>query len=352
MRRHWFFLIMLALTLTVIVALSGCGGQETAQGVEQNQTKEENNGSKTTEAEYVLQLGHIAPPAHSYSLGIEAFAKDLQEATDGRVSLEIFGGGQLGGERDVVEQVSLGTLDMTLVTSGPVGNFVPDLAVIEMPFLFKDIDHVYRVLDGEIGQELLAKMEDSNLVGLAFWENGFRHLSNNKHPIYSPDDLQGLTMRTIENDIFVETYRALGADPTPIAWPEVFTSIQQGVADGLDTSYGVFHSTNIYEVQKYYSETNMYYASAVLLINKDVFESLPADLQDVMRELAVEHAHKQRAVNQEMETEQKELLKEVGIEIVDFEDVDIDAFREAVQPVYERYADRFGDLVQRIQDMQ
>src|SRR5690606_21381748 len=128
-------------------------------------------------------------PNHSYTLGLDEYAQLVSEATDGRVEFDIFGGGQLGGERDLTEQIQLGTLDMGLITSGPIGNFVPELSVLEMPFIFRDVDHVYKTLDGDVGEELLAKLEDAGFIGLGFWENGFRHLTNNKKEIRQPEDM-------------------------------------------------------------------------------------------------------------------------------------------------------------------
>ncbi|EZH67079.1 C4-dicarboxylate ABC transporter substrate-binding protein [Bacillaceae bacterium JMAK1] len=312
---------------------------------------ETEDSSENNEDVITIEVGHVAPPNEAYSIGMEAFAEQLLEETDGSIELSIYGGGQLGGERDMVEQITFGTLDMGLITSGPVGNFVPELAVLEMPFLFESTDHVYETVDGEIGDELLGYMENANMVGLGIWENGFRHFSNDSHPILHPDDLSGLTMRTIENDMHVDTYNALGASPTPIAWPETYSSIQQGIVDGLDTSYGVFESGNLFEVQDYYTETNLYYASAYLIMNQDRFDSLPEDVQDTLRTLGRSFASEQRAINQDMEVEQKQHMIDEGMEIVDHSEVDIEAFRESVQSVYDRHADSFGDYVERITNL-
>lgn len=267
------------------------------------------------------------------------------------MKIEIFGGGQLGGERDMTEQVSLGTLDMAVITSGVVGNFVPNLGALEMPFIFRDLEHVYKTLDSEIGDELLAQMENSGIKGLGLWENGYRNFTNNKKEIISPDDMKGLKMRTIENEVFVDTYKALGADPTPIAWPEVYTSIQQGVVDGMDNSLGVIASTKGYEVQSFLSETGIYYASAVLMMSKEKFDALPNDIQEIIIKLGKEHAVKQRALNQEMESAQRQELIDNGVKITPVEDLDMDAFKAAVQSVYEKNANNFGGYIERIKEV-
>lgn len=352
-------LVLFALTLVFTLFLAGCGADaepaasEDEAGNDANDGAEEEDVASEADTEsYTFKIGHVAPPNHSYSLGLEQYAELIDERTDGQVQFEIYGDSQLGGERDLTEQIQLGTLDMGLITSGPVGNFVPEISVLEMPFIFRDVDHVYNTLDGDIGDELLAQLEDAGFKGLGFWENGFRHLSNNKHEIRAPEDLDGLVMRTIENEIFVDTYRALGADATPIAWPEVYTSVQQGVVDGFDASYGVFESTKMYEVQDYFSEASIYYASALLLINLDLYNSLPADIQEIMLDTGKEFAADQRALNQEMEEEQKQNMLDNGVEIIDAADMDIDPFRDALQDVYETHSGSFGDYVERIQAVQ
>lgn len=338
------------LTLFIIIALiflpvlAGCGsGTKPIGGGTQS------GGNNT--GEIVLKVGTVAPPAHSYSLGLEEFAKLMDDVTNGQLKFEIYGGGQLGGEIQMTEQIVLGTLDMGLITTGPVGNFMPELVVLEMPYIFRDLEHAYKALDGEVGLELLDKLESVGLKGMAFWENGFRHISNSKRPILSPDDMRGLKMRTVEMDIFVDTYRAMGADPTPIAFPEVYTSFQQGVIDGFDASIGVFTATKMYEVQKHFSELGFYYTSCILLINPDKFKSLPADIQEKLIKHSREFAGRQRQINQGMESDQKKVMQENGVIIANKGDIDFPSFVSAVEPVYVKHAARFGDYVERIRNI-
>lgn len=314
-------------------------------------SKTEGNASEGKSESAIIKVGHIAPDEHSYTKGLEQFAESVEKETNGQVTFEIYGGGQLGGEREVVEQVQLGTLDMTLVTAGPLGNFVDKFSVLEMPFLFRDIDHVYKTLDGEIGKELMGLIDEQGFKTLGLWENGFRHLTTKDQTIKSPDDTKGLKMRTVENDLYVDTYQSIGSDATPIAFPEVYTSLQQGVVDGMDVSYGVMHSTKMYEVQKNLSEVGIYYAAAPLIINQEKFESLPEDVQKVLVEKGKEFTEVQRQINHDMEVDQKKDLVDKGIKIVEKKDIEIDAFAKAVEPVYKKNKDRFGDLIERIQNV-
>ena len=344
--------LFVIIVMTAMLALSDCssknegnvsGGSDEPQG-----TSSGTGGGQT----YVLKLGHIAPDEHSYTKGVEQFAKAVEEASGGRLKIELYGGGQLGGEREVTEQVQLGALDMTLVTAGPVGNFVEKFSVLEMPFLFRDLDHVYKTLDGEVGQELAKLLDEAGFVTLGFWENGFRHLTSNKRPIKSPEDAKGMKFRTVENPLYVATYKAIGGDPTPIAFPETYTSLHQGVVDGMDQSYGVMASTKMYEVQEYLSEVGIYYAAAPLLMNKSKFESLPQDLQQILKEKGQEYAVIQRQINQDMEGQQKKDMIALGLKVVERQDVDLEGFKRAVQSVYDEFGPKFGDLLDKIQAVQ
>jgi tripartite ATP-independent transporter DctP family solute receptor len=337
----------------LLMWLTACGATEEA--TTETNTEElvsEAVGSEGNEEVITIKVGHIAPDGEAYALGFEAYAEAVEEATNGQIQFEIFGNGTLGGERELLEGVQLGTLDMSLVTTGVVSNFVPEVTAIEFPFLFRDLDHAYKTLDSDVGQELLDKMSTVGFKGIAFWENGQRHLANSQQPITTPEDLKGLKMRSIESEILLDTYSALGTNATPMAFPEVYGALQQGVIDGSDFSYGVIWSTNVYEQTKYFSEAGLYYSSATLVINEDLYDSLSEDLQKVIVDLGKEFAQIQRGISQELEAEQKQNLLDNGVEIILMDDVDIEAFREKVQPVYEKHAERFGSYIERINAIQ
>lgn len=338
--------LLIAILFIIGSALAACGGDASSSG---DDAEGANDDASSDVIE--LQVGHIAPDDHSYTKGLEAFAERIEEETDGRVTFEMFGNGQLGGEREILEQVQLGSLDMTVATGGVVGSFVPEMSVLEMPFLFDDVDHAYRVLDGEIGEEITEKIDEAGFKTLGIWENGMRHVINNKLAIHSPDDMEGLKIRTVENDLYLETYKALGADPTPIAFPEVYTSLQQGVIDGQDNSYGVMVTTKMYEVQNHLVENQLYYSAAPFVMNADKFNSLPEDIQEIFIEAGKELTDVQRQINLDMEAEQKEFLQEEGVEIVEPTAEEMEAFRTAVEPVYEKMSGQFGGMVERIQEL-
>ena len=335
-------LLLMIAAVVSLLALTACGGG--AKDTGKDKASSGKDGDVIT-----IKVGHISPDGQAYAIGFNEYAKAVEEATNGKVKFEIFGNGALGGEREMLEGVQLGTLDMSVITTGVVTNFVPEVSVIEFPFLFRDLDHTYKTLDGEVGQELLDKMSDVNLKGIAFWENGQRHLANSKKPIKSVEDLKGLKMRTIESELLLDTYSALGTNATPMAFPEVYSGLQQGVIDGSDFSTGVYYTTNVYEQSKHFSEVGLYYASATLVMNQELFASLPEDIQKVIVDLGKEYAQKERQINQDLMEDYKKNLVEKGVEIIPEEDIDMESFRKAVQPVYEKHAERYGDYVERIQ---
>jgi tripartite ATP-independent transporter DctP family solute receptor len=338
--RQFKGFITLIIVLTFFV--TACGGEEASSNEEEVPLE----GEETIN----LRLGTLASEGSSLLVGAEGFAEEIHEMTDGRVNIDIYPGAQLGSEVSMTEQVQLGSLDMALLTSTTVANFIEDLYVLELPFLMEDRDHAYRVFDGEIGEHLSDKLSDNGFKNLGFWEVGFRNISNNQGEIRSPEDLENFSIRVGETQILIDTYNALGANPTPIAFPEVYTSLQQGVADGFEGAYQPFEDINLYEIQDYLSEVRISYHSNVFVMNKETFESLDPDIQEVFLELGEKHTHLQRELNQEIEEEQKKTTQEAGVEIVEYEDLDIDLFREAVEPVYEKYEEQFGDLISDIEE--
>ncbi|MBU8906078.1 DctP family TRAP transporter solute-binding subunit [Desertibacillus haloalkaliphilus] len=337
-------ILYFALSVSFLIFLTACGSSSDDVSAE--------GGSNQNDDEIKITLAHIAPDQHSYTLGINEFIEAVEEETDGRVTFEVFGNGQIGGEREVVEQVSSGSIDMTMATSSPTAGFSENLAVLELPFLFENLEHVYATLDGEIGKEILEELAEANLKAFSFWERGFNHFGNNEREVTHVNDMEGLQVRSAENDVSVETYRALGADPTPIAWPEVYTSLQQGVVSGLDNGIGVLETTGVHEALDYLSLTEFFYTSAVLMMNQDTFNSLPADIQEVFERLGKEYAHRQREINQELEQKQLASMEEHGIIVTANSEIDTDSFRNRMSGVYDQFEDRFGNYVERIRNVE
>ena len=186
------------------------------------------------QAQTVLKFGSAVSKDSHYGVASAVFCAEIEKNTNNRYKCQEFPSGSLGGEREMIEAVQLGTLDLVVTSSGPLGNFVPEVKIFDIPFLFRDYDHARKVLDGKIGQDILKKFQSKGLVGLVWGENGFRHMTNSKRPIKTPDDAAGLKMRTMENKVHMEGYKAFGILPTPMSFTELFTALQQGTVDGQE----------------------------------------------------------------------------------------------------------------------
>ena len=319
----------LILSLAMLLALSACGsGGQTPQGSA--------GGDGATS---VLRASHSCANTHPYQLGLERFAELVKEKTNGAVEIDIFHSAQLGDERANIEDLQMGTLDIAVSSTGPLGNFVEDFLILDLPFLFTSYDHAHAVLDGEIGQNLLAKLDNVGIVGGAFWENGFREMTNSKHPINSVADCAGLKLRCMENQVHMDAFTALGMDPTPMAWSEVFTSLQQKVIDGQENPIAVIYSNAVYEAQDYMAITNHVYSPSVILFSKAVFDKLDPAYQTALMEAAAEAADYERSCCEDNEVAQISEMEEKGLQVTY---PDVTEFQAAMAPVYEKYAPQFG----------
>ena len=295
-----------------------------------------------------LRLAHVVNEQDGFHIAATKFEELVEARTDGKVNIEIFPNASLGDERTLLEGMQIGTVDMGVITNGPVANFVEEMAVFELPFLFPTPEAAYSVLDGPIGQELLDKLADVNLKGLAYAERGFRNLTNSERAVNSPEDLDGLRIRVMENPVYTDTFRELGANAIPMAWTEALTAMQQGTIDGQENPVNVIHSFKLDETQNYMTLSRHTYAPAIFVMGMPAWNQLPEAAQDVIRQAAQEAAEHERQVNADMEAEQLAALREAGMEIND--SPDMEAFQAAVAPVYEKYGEQFGDYLPRIQE--
>lgn len=294
-----------------------------------------------------LRLAHVVNEQDAFHVAATRFRDLVAERTDGRLTIEIFPNATLGDERTLLEGMQIGSVDMGVITNGPVANFLEEMAVFELPFLFPSPEAAYAVLDGEIGQELLDRLSEVNLKGLAYAERGFRNLTNSQREIRSPADIDGLRIRVMENPVYTDTFRELGANAIPMAWTEALTAMQQGTIDGQENPVGVVHSFKLNETQTHMTLTRHTYAPAVFVMGMPAWSRLPEAAQEIVVEAAREAGAHARAFNAEMEATQLEELREAGMIIID--DADLTAFQEAIVPVYARYGEAFGDYLTRIQ---
>ncbi|MFA5685392.1 MAG: TRAP transporter substrate-binding protein [Lysobacteraceae bacterium] len=302
-------------------------------------------------AQTVLNFALTTAQNSHYSMGVQAFGKKLSELSGGKYEIREQAAGALGGERDLIEGLQIGSVELVVSSTGPLGNFVPETLVLDLPFLFKDYAAARSILDGEIGQELLDKVSENNLVALAWTENGFRHVTNSSRPINTPADLEGLKIRTMENPVHMEIFRAAGASPTPMAFPEVFAALQQNVIDGQETPIPVITASKFWEVQSNLTLTGHGYSPAIILASPSLWDGLSDEEKGWFREAAKVAVEATRAKVESDEANGVELLRKNGMNVV--ENVDKAAFQKAVAPAYDTFKAKYGDeMLKRIQAAQ
>lgn len=300
-------------------------------------------------AEYVLYAGHSLAADHPFELSMLELSKRVEERTDGRVKIESFPLSQLGAEREMIEGLMLGSIDMMVTTSGPLINFVPDFGVLDLPFLFKDREAAVNILEGEVGNDLMAQLRDEGIVGLSWGENGFRHMTNSVKPIETPEDLKGLSLRVQENKVFISAFNELGAKASPMAWTEALTALQSGVVDGQENPVLVIDSYKLYDAgQTYMTLSQHAYSSAVFLMSEHAYDRLPEDLREIVMEEGKKIGAYERQLVIDSEEKTLERLKEQGMQVV--EQIDIESFRSKIQSVYQSADNQ--ELLQRILDEQ
>ena len=291
-------------------------------------------------AQTVLKIGYATNKESHYGVGSTVFCDEIAKGTGNRYSCQHFASSALGGEREMIEAVQLGTQDLVNTSTGPLGNFVPEVKVFDIPFIFRGYDHARHVMDGPIGQDVLKAMQKKGLIGLAWTENGFRHMTNNKRPIVQASDAAGLKVRTMENKVHMEGYKTFGLLPTPMAFPEVFGALQQGTVDGQENPIPVILASKFSQVQKHLSLTGHVYSPGVLLLSPVVWGKLNDADKKVFTDAALRAGAAQRKKVNDDEANGIAQLKKEGMQVV--EKVDGDSFRKAVTPAYANFAKEFG----------
>ena len=301
-------------------------------------------------AQTVLKLGYATSATSHYAVGSTVFCDDIEKGTQGRYKCQQFPNSALGGEREMIEAVQLGTLDLVNTSTGPVGNFVPEVKIVDIPFLFRDYAHARKVMDGPIGQDILTKFPAKGLIALAWTESGFRHMTNSKRPIVKPADASGLKMRTMENKVHMDGYKTFGIQPTPMAFPEVFGALQQGTVDGQENPIPVILASKFSQVQKYLSLTGHVYSPGLLITSPRLMNKLSDADKKVFYEAAQKAKVAQRNKVNEDENNGIAQLEKDGMTVV--RKVDGQAFRDALVPAYASYSKEFGaDNIRKIQEI-
>jgi tripartite ATP-independent transporter DctP family solute receptor len=301
------------------------------------------------QAPKVLNAGFVGRLTAPEGVAMTSFAEEVKRRSNGRLEVKLHPGGALGGDREVLEGLQIGTVDFAIPSTSVIANFVPELQIFDIPFLFRDFDHAQAVLDGPIGQDMLAKTTAKGLVGLALGGIGFRQLTNSRRPVTGPEDVKGLKIRTQENQIHILVWRALGALPTPMALPEVFTSLQNGTVDGQENPIGAIINNKFGQVQKYLTLTNHAFTPIGLVMSPTAYNALSADDKRMVAEAArnaMKVCKEQVAI---VERTGVETLRQQGMQVV--EKVDTAKFQALLGGAYGELGKRFGEAaINRIRD--
>lgn len=326
---------ILALLLIILLLLAvGCSSKSQEKSATPNQAAKQ-------EFKAQFKAATMTPKDHMYTMGAQRFADLIKERTNGRIQITVYPDGQLGkGERELLEALQQGTVDIYVGSTGPIGGFSPSMLIVDIPFLFRDYAHVDKVLDGPIGRQLLDDLEKANLKGLAFWENGFRNLTNSKRPVKTPEDAKGLKIRTMENQVHILAWRTVGVIATPMAWGEVYGALQQKTVDGQENPVPVIYTSKLYEVQKYLSLTQHVYSPAPIIMSLKKWQSMPKEDQELFLKTALEVAPWQRKLGRDNEEKMLSELEKKGMVVI--RDVDKQAWQKAMQPAFDEFYKRFG----------
>ncbi len=298
-----------------------------------------------------LRSAEIHPDGYPTVEAVKYMGELIAKDTNGRISIKIFPSGQLGDEKDTIQQTQFGVIDMNRISMAPLNNVVPETRIAGLPFLFRSVDHMHKVMDGPIGDEILKAFEAHGMVGLAFYDSGARSFYNSKRPIKTLADLKGLKLRVQQSDLFIDLVKAMGGNPTPMPYGEVYSGLQTGVVDGAENNWPSYQSSHHYEVAKYMSLTEHTITPEALVMSKRSFDKLSKEDQQVVRKAAKASVIKMRELWQAKEKESEEIARKAGVEVTT---VDKAEFQKAVEPVYAKHvADpKMKDLVARIRAVQ
>jgi tripartite ATP-independent transporter DctP family solute receptor len=323
---------LLALLMVLVFVLAGCGGT-------QQKAPEQKAAGK------VMKIGSVNPKERSLSKGFYKFKEIVEKESNGAIKVEVFTDGVLGDDRRTLEGLQIGSIQGTTVSTGPISAFSPSIAVFDLPFLFKDKATAYKVLDGPIGQKLLDGLAAQKFIGLCYWENGVRHLSNSRREVTTLADISGLKIRTMESPIHVDIWRSLGANPTPMSMSQLYTALEQKVVDGQENPLGNIQTNKFEEVQKYVALTGHIYAASPFMISKVFWDTLDDKEKAIIKKAALEARDYQRKLNAEEDETAAKYLISKGMKISELKPGEKEKMQEAVKSVYEKQKPILGEAL-------
>ncbi|MFL7904404.1 TRAP transporter substrate-binding protein [Azospirillum argentinense] len=293
-------------------------------------------------AERTMRLSAAVAQDHPFAAGVSALTACAADKSAGKMKIQSFWNAALGSDMQAVQLVRGGSLDMVVASTSPLASLVPAMGVFDLPFLFENEKEADRILDGAVGQQLSEKLQGVGLVNLAYWENGFRNLTNSRRPIQKWEDLGGTKIRVMQNPVFMDTFSTLGANAVPMAFSELFTALETRAVDGQENPYANIETGKFYEAQKYLSVTNHAYTPAVILYSKKIWDGLSSAERDVLQSCAAVARTEERRVNREQSEKSLARLKDLGMQVNELSAEERKRMLQKVAPVYEKHAAAIG----------
>jgi tripartite ATP-independent transporter DctP family solute receptor len=337
-------ILVMFLVFALVFSIAACQPNE--------EKAEEATEEKTEEMEVVyFRLAETHPADYPTNKGNLEFARLVKEKTNGRIIIEVYDSKQLGEEVDVIEQVQFGAIDFTRVSLGPLAEFAPELNVLSLPYIYASSDHMWKVLNSEIGDDMLASIYGDGFIGLGWFDGGARSFYNSVRPITKLEDIEGLKFRVMQNEMFIDMCEALGAVATPMPYGEVYSAIQTGVIDGAENNWPSYDTSSHFEVAKYYTLDEHLRVPEILVASKAIEDKVTAEELEMIKEAAKEAQSYQIGLWQAKEKESEEKIVEAGNEITYLSAEEKQKFADRMAPVYEKYASEYMDIIEKIQGM-
>lgn len=327
--------ILITLTLALfLVILGACGGSE----------KEDDKDTETSSGEEIdLKVGIVVGDWSPHYEAAVSWSEALEEETNGQVKLSIYPDGQVGGEREMMESVQNGSLDIGLLSSVVYANFEPKMSVLDIPYLVSSFEEAEELMDGEVGEHLSELMLDKGIRNLAWAHNDFRIITNSKNAIESPEDLSGIKMRVPESKVLTDWFQEQGALSTPMPFPDIYAALQQGVVDGQDNGPILTFAGKFHEHQDYLSVTNHQYSPVGFFISEDVWSDLPEDIQEILQSTALDAAEVEREAIRNFNQFAIDSMEEAGLEVVKPSDELVEEFKKSTDPFIDQVREIAGD---------
>lgn len=351
--------VALGLAAAMALSMTACGGRNAgnktetqAPAADKTESKAEDSAESKPEdnaaaaGAVTIKIGHVeAEDRSTHQALVEYFQKPVEEKSGGSIKVEIYPNSALGGDAELTESVAMGTLTAALPSTSVLVTYSPDFGVMDMPWLFSNPENAFAAMDGEMGDYFNQKLEVVGIHNLGYSYNGLRSMTNNVRPITKPDDLKGLKMRVMENQVFIDFFNTLGASATPMGFNELFTGLQQNTVDGQENPPSLIYASKFQEVQKYLSVTEHVNNFLGFIMNKDFYDGLTAEQQQIVTEAAAEFVKQQRQMELADTQAYVDKLAEEGMEVNTLTEEDKAAFKEALAPMYDKYKQEFGEDV-------